>query len=383
MKPRNGDTVYRIAGAGPAGLAAAITLARAGKPVVVHEARSEVGHRFQRDLQGLENWTTRGDVLDEWRALGLSTDFEAEPFRHGHAFDAWGKRYDINSIEPMFYMIERGPRPGSLDSALLNQARELGVEIRFNSRLERLNGPGVLAVGPKAADAIAVGYHFDTERENGFWVIVDDDLAPQGYAYLLIMNGRGTVKTCMFSRFNEQKQCLQRTMAAFERLVGLEMHNPRFHGGAGNFRIPEVSVQGCHPVVGEQAGFQDTLWGFGIRLAVRSGVMAAQSLLDGEDYDSRWKHELEPMMQASVVNRQVFARLGNRGYRFFLQVATRRRDVRAFLHRYYRMGLIKRGLWPWARATYRSNRRDLAWHAMGCDCVWCQNYEPQTNIDRA
>ncbi len=366
------EPVYQIAGAGPAGLAAAITLARAGKPVVVHEARSQVGYRFQRDLQGLENWTTRGDVLDEWRELGLSTDFEAEPFRHGYAFDAWGKRYEVNSIEPMFYMIERGPRPGSLDSALLQQARELGVEVRFNSRLERLDAPGVLAVGPKAADAIAVGYHFDTERENGFWVICDDELAPKGYAYLLIMNGRGTVKTCMFERFGEQKVCLQRTLAAYEKLVGLEMKNPRFHGGAGNFRIPQVSVQGRHPVVGEQAGFQDTLWGFGIRLAVRSGVMAAHSLLHGEDYDRRWKQELGPQMEASVVNRQIFRRLGNRGYRLFLRVVTRRRDVRAFLYRYYGMSRTKRLLLPWAQARYRSNRKDLACHDPGCDCIWCQ-----------
>jgi flavin-dependent dehydrogenase len=50
-----GREVIQIAGAGPAGLAAAIMLARAGRDVVVHEARREVGFRFGRDLQGLEN----------------------------------------------------------------------------------------------------------------------------------------------------------------------------------------------------------------------------------------------------------------------------------------------------------------------------------------
>ncbi|HCA12595.1 MAG TPA: aminoacetone oxidase family FAD-binding enzyme, partial [Marinobacter adhaerens] len=65
---RNG--AVEIAGAGPAGLAAAITLARAGRSVIVHEARAEVGHRFKRDLQGLENWSTQQDALAVLQELG-------------------------------------------------------------------------------------------------------------------------------------------------------------------------------------------------------------------------------------------------------------------------------------------------------------------------
>ncbi|MFU8830068.1 MAG: FAD-binding protein [Phycisphaerales bacterium] len=53
------NPAIEIAGAGPAGLAAAITLARVGRVVIVHEAQAEVEYRFKRDLQGLENWTTR------------------------------------------------------------------------------------------------------------------------------------------------------------------------------------------------------------------------------------------------------------------------------------------------------------------------------------
>lgn len=36
----------KIAGAGPAGLAAAITLAHSGRQVIVYETQKEVGHRF-------------------------------------------------------------------------------------------------------------------------------------------------------------------------------------------------------------------------------------------------------------------------------------------------------------------------------------------------
>lgn len=261
--------LIQIGGAGPAGLAAAITLAKAGRRVLVHEAQAEVGHRFDGDLQGLENWSTQQDVLNLLREIGIATEFAMLPCDRGCAFDAWGERYELLGSKTLFYLVERGPGPGTLDTALLEQARGLGVEVRFNSRLDHLEGPGVLAAGPKAADAIAVGYHFDTTMGDGFWVILDDELAPQGYAYLLVMNGRGTVKSCMFSGFKQEHVHVQRTVAAFQRLVGLEMINLRPHGGAGNFHIPAHAITGMHPVVGEEAGFQDFLWGFGMRYARR------------------------------------------------------------------------------------------------------------------
>ena len=309
----------QIAGAGPAGLAAAITLARAGRQVLVHELQPDVGHRFKRDFQGLESWSTSHDALDQLREIGISTDFTAQPFARGIAFDAWDQRYDIAGKKTLFYLVERGPGAGTLDSALLAQARALGVEVRFNSRLERVLGPGVLAAGPKAADAIAVGYHFETSMPDGFWAILDDALAPQGYAYLLVMAGRGTVKSCMFADFKQEQLYVRRTVAAFERLTGLDMVNPVAHGGVGNFRIPAAAGSDMHPVVGEEAGFQDFLWGFGMGYAIHSGVLAARSLLGSGDYNRLSRRELEPQMSNSLVNRALFGLLGNRGYRWILQ----------------------------------------------------------------
>lgn len=346
------DEVIQVAGAGLAGLAAAIALARAGRRVIVHEAQREVGYRFQGDLQGIENWTTEEDALAVLRAMGLSTAFATLPCRSGIAFDAWGAAHPVRSRAPLFYMVERGPGPGSLDRALLEQALGLGVEVRFGSRCHDPHAPGILGTGPKATDAIAVGHHFETDMEEGFWTICDDRLAPQGYAYLLVMNGRGTVKSCMYARFEEQRACVERTVEAFRRLAGLRMCHPRRHGGTGAFGFLGTAPADGVARVGERAGFQDPLWGFGIRIALRSGVLAARSLLEGGDYEALWRKELGPWLRASLANRAIYGALGNAGYRWALRRQAAH-DARAFLHRLYRPSPLKRLLLPWAALRYR------------------------------
>ena len=304
---------------------------------------------------------------------GITTDFAKLPSGRGTFFDPDGSAHAIRSDAPIFYLIERGPADHTVDGALLKQASELGVEIRFKSRLEAVEGSGIIASGPKAADAIAVGYHFSTEMDDGYWVIFDDELAPQGYAYLLVWNGRGTVKTCMFSGFKREKEYVDRTVEAFENLVGLEMRNPKEHGGFGNFNIPRSARSGHHLLVGENAGFQDTLWGFGMRFAISSGVLAAQSLLTGADYDETWHRELKPQMQASVVNRCLFSLLGNRNYGRFARQTLARPNPRAALRRHYGLSLFKRLLAPWARRRYRSRRKDESCDHIDCECIWCRH----------
>jgi len=337
-----------IAGAGPAGLAAAITLARAGRSVVVHEAYHEVGHRFGRDLQGLENWSSPQDVLTELYELGITTDFDHLACRQGSAFDSRDRRYPLHSEQPFFYMVVRGPGEGSLDSALLAQAHTLGIQVRFNSRVRQLAGPAIYARGPQVTDAVSVGYHFDTTMEDGFWVVCDDSLAPDGYAYLLTMAGRGTVKSCMYSDLGRQRLYVQRTVERFSRLVGLQMYNPRPHGGVGAFRSAVSTTVDHMPIAGEQAGFQDALWGFGMRMAIRSGVLAAQALLDDSAYEKKCRITLESTLNSARVNRAFYAHLGNRGYPWLLHHFANSSDTRQLLRSFYGPSRLKQFLAPLA-----------------------------------
>ena len=225
---------------------------------------------------------------------------------------------------------------------------------------------------PKAADAIAVGYHFETDAPDGYWLLLDERVAPLGYAYLLVMRGRGTVKTCMFTGFKEERMYVERTVERFRRLVGLEMRNPRFHGGVGNFRVPASAVSGQHPVAGEQAGFQDAFAGFGMRYALLSGVMAARSILAEDSYDRRWQPALRPTIESSIVNRALYSALGNRGYRWLLRSQAWSGDARWFLRVLYRPAHLRRLLLPWAQRRYRSQREDASCNHVDCTCIWCR-----------
>jgi flavin-dependent dehydrogenase len=359
-----------VVGAGPAGLACAIALARAGLAVEVRERRASVGGRFHGDFQGLENWSDRDDILDELKAAGIAASFDHHPVSRSTVFDGWGEAHEVRGERPFYYLVRRGGGAGTLDTALLEQARAAGARVRFDDPVGSVEGPAVLAIGPRRADAIAAGYVFDTDAEDGSWAAFDDRLAPHGYAYLLIHAGRGTVASCMFTGFKNEASHLARTVAFFERRAGLVMRNPRPFGGYANFRLPRTAMQGGHPVIGEQAGFQDALAGFGMRYAIRSGVLAARSIVEGADYTALWRAELLPGLRTGVANRYIFNAIGRRGRRWALRgLAAGQTSGR--LQRLYRPSPLTRIVYPLARWRYRQPLADLSCNHAECRCVWC------------
>ncbi len=368
--PVQNDTT--IVGAGPSGLACAIVLARAGRRVTVREWQGEVGHRFHDDFQGLENWSRDEDVLEELASAGIAADFKHHAFASGTVFDPSARRYQVRGKRPLFYLMRRGPAEGTLDRALLGQALAAGAEVHFNDRVREFDGPGVLAAGPRRADVIAAGHLFDTNMADGAWLALGHAIAPGGYAYLLVQGGRGTVASFMFTGFRDQAKHVAAAVAFFRANAGLKMRNPRPFAGYGNTRLPTTAMQGGHPVIGEQAGFQDALAGFGIRYAIRSGVLAAQSILDGGNYTARWQAELGPGLKAGVVNRLVFDLAGEPGMKLAIGRLARV-DASGLLKRAYSPSLAKRLLLPLARWRYRAALADPSCNHADCDCVWCQH----------
>tara|TARA_R110002096_G_scaffold22170_1_gene71451 strand:- start:9303 stop:10457 length:1155 start_codon:yes stop_codon:yes gene_type:complete len=361
-----------IVGAGPSGLACGIVLARAGRRVLVREWKSDVGHRFHDDFQGLENWTRDDDVLDELSSAGITADFEHHAFMSGTVFDPSGQSYPVQGKRPLFYLLRRGSAEGTLDRALLDQAIAAGVEVRFNDRVREFTGAGVLAAGPRQAGVIAAGHLFETDMPDGAWLALGHAVAPGGYAYLLVQGGRGTVASCMFTGFRDQAKHVAAAVEFFRTHAGLEMRNPRAFGGYGNMRLPITAMQGGHPVIGEHAGFQDALAGFGMRHAIRSGVLAAQSILDTGDYTARWQAELGPWLKAGVVNRLVFNAAGEPGMKLAIGRLARS-NADELLKRAYGPSPLKRLLLPIAQRRYRAPLTDPSCNHIDCNCVWCQH----------
>jgi flavin-dependent dehydrogenase len=363
-----------IAGAGPAGLAAAVTVARDGGRAIVSERHADVGSRFHGDFQGLESWTTEGDVLDELASLGIEPTFEHTPFRECVFYDPEGREHVYRSQKPLWYLVRRGSFPGSLDHALKAQALAAGADIRFGVARTHLPEGGIVAHGPHRADAIAVGYVFDTDRADAAFGAVSDALAPKGYAYLLICDGRGTVATCLFADFHNEKTYLERTVEFFRKRAGLEMKGPRPFGGYGNVFSAAQPRKGRLLYVGEAAGFQDALFGFGMRFALLSGHMAAQAWMAGrpEAYDRRWRRRFGDLLKQTVVNRYFYEKLGDRGYTAFLEGVDRAPDGRDWLRGYYAPGRLKLLLHPLARRRVARKPELIVGCIEGCDCTWCR-----------
>src|SRR5213592_265776 len=141
----------RVAGAGPSGLAAAIALAKAGRAVEVHEAKADVGTRFIGDLQIIEGASERESVPDFLDRIGIERNFYFRAADWATFYDHHGAARVIRSAAPYGWFIRRGAEDGTLDRGLLEQARDAGAKVIFNSRLQTAD---IVATGPASPDGL-------------------------------------------------------------------------------------------------------------------------------------------------------------------------------------------------------------------------------------
>jgi flavin-dependent dehydrogenase len=348
---KNKDEII-ILGAGPAGLSAAINLAKKGKKVKVYEKNNDCGMRFRGDFQGFENWTSEKDVLEEIKSMNLKIDFWYNPISQAEFYDYLRNKRVINFEKPGLYLIKRGKTPDSLDISLKNQALKSGVNIIFNQRISEKEAD-IIASGPKRVDGIVRGITFETKTEYNPVMILDDNLAPKSFAYLLINDGIGCLGTGLTKNYTQADKYLDTTIDTFQKLLNIDIKNPKRYTGYGNFFLKNSYYENKKFYVGEAAGLQDYLFAFGLRQALTSGYLAAISILENKNYDKLVKEILVPKLKISLTNRFFFRLLGNKGYHRFLKRGIKIKDPLGRMNKIYNVSLLQKALFPIARVALR------------------------------
>ncbi len=309
------DEKINIMGGGISGLACAIILRKNGYKVNVYEKKNYVGTRFNDDWQGLENWSEKIDVLKQIESYGIDLTFDYEPISELNIHYS-GKMKTIK-VKNGCYLVRRGSSKGCLDTGLLEQAEKLGVNVHFGSKPGKEVPIKVNATGPKKATAFVKGIKFKTNSESGYHMAFGKEIATGFYSYLLIKNGHGTIAT-VFNRklAHDSDEFLRSTVDYFSDFLDrTEVASGKKFGGYGHFEIKkDFHDENGAMLIGEAGGFQDYLWGFGMRYAIQSGNFAARSIIESESYDDLIKENLIRKMEHSERNRFIFETLAPLAY---------------------------------------------------------------------
>ena len=282
----------KILGAGISGLSAAIPLAKNRYKVEVFEKNSHAGGRFKRDFQGLRNFGNINiDPIKEFEKLGVYIKpykklMRIVRYSRYHSFEV------VSSNKPIYYLVLRGENKNSIDSQLANLAIDQGANINYNTKLS-INDANIVATGPLQADSFAYGSVYeDTKIDNTGHVFLDKNYSPDGYFYVLPgeKKGEAVVANCtsdytfgvhtIKSLYNKM---IQKNEVLKDLLDGATRKTVQ--GSIGCCTLLDKPYQHGRYYVGEAAGLQDVTAGFGIRHAVISGYLAAQSILIGENYN--------------------------------------------------------------------------------------------------
>ena len=306
-----------IMGAGLSGLAAATTLAKAGIEVHVHDIREDSGQRFDGDFQALENWSMDADFFDQLRSWGYDPgEFKATEFMEVDLIHPDDEITKTHSPKIAYRIVERGTSEHTIDQGFKRMALAAGANLHYKSRVKEEDCQ-IIACGPKGTSAVAYGEIFRTKHPNHIAFQMNDKLAPGSYSYLIIIDGIGLICTCLWRKQRGSDRFLNETIAWYQNhYPDIDIEPIKRVGGKGDFTINKNYFQDGRYYVGESGGLQDFMWGFGMRMAVWSGYLAAQDILGNCDYDKEVRKQLMPYVKTSVANRFLMNRVGNRTFKY-------------------------------------------------------------------
>jgi len=285
------DRNVLVVGAGPAGLVAAINLAREGYDVRVAEQEEQVG--------GNPEWhpsahTTPLKAGPTWEYIGVDCSTCFFDISEKLILVMMGNRAPLTRTPDPTFTCERGGRETSLDSFLYRIAVKEGVKFEFGRKIgedEIRSAPPntILATGLTAGMynildkpfSRYMGYHAFHEHPAGRAdaAIYLGGLGKE-YGYSSACNGIWYV--LLFSRNDLPRENLEHFEKMLMKYENKEVTEWRRFAGASPKSGPELIHKGRFILAGTLAGFIETNLGFGITGAMISGKIAAMAVTDRE-----------------------------------------------------------------------------------------------------
>ena len=282
----NNKTV-QVVGAGLSGMVAAINLAHAGYKVTVLEAEARIGGSgFLHPSLHL----TPIDKAKVWQYVGVDLD---DCFQTPEKFPTYlgTRRYSI--FPQYFSIVERGPRPSSVDTRLYELATRAGVEFRFSNRVknvDELSPDTIIATGldPGMFETLGLPYRDIPSRHvfrpsglDRYGLGIFSEYASE-YFYAGAMN---QLFYAMLPLEDPPKlECLSQLVKDLKQWEGIDI--PESLWRPVIFRVPLGGPRnlclfhGDKILAGTIAGMMDPFFLFGIHGALVSGKIAALAVAD-------------------------------------------------------------------------------------------------------
>ncbi len=349
--------IIKIKGGGIAGLTAALNLKKDGFNVEVHEKGEHCGKR-NPGFQFLENWTLEKNVLDFLEEIHVDRDFYCKEWNYQEFLSPTSKSYVGKSDEALLYLVKRGPEEDSIDSSLERQTTNSGIGIIYKSNLDNKEAD-IIARGAGKPIAFSVeGKRFELERPDMSIVLLDNTLSHNSYSYFIVNDGKAEIACCNPPCRQDRKQRFEATVRKFEEILKTKIGKGKHFSDVVSFgNYPEkrdiTCLNKCSPTtkkdntyyVGEAAGFQDYLGGFGMVYAFQSGYYAAKSISEKTDYDELWKSGFQRQLRTSLRNRILYDKLSNKDFEavicvlkcrnYLLEKLQRKDDFRSTMRKFY------------------------------------------------
>jgi flavin-dependent dehydrogenase len=308
-------TQIKILGAGISGLTAAINLAKNGKIVKVFEIKDAVGKGSHPSVNAFigKGIARFEEVLEKCCLSELEySKNEITKFR------IVTKNNDVLFVDDIKNCLVNRGNKNSIEYKLYKLAKKHGVEFEFNTKLKE-HDVDIVATGPKTPDIVVYGnvYKNTTFPKNQMIIVRIDKYSPVGWYMYTIPHENGNVEiiNCvstknpdkakkLFIKAIEELECFKTPLKNAEQLYEIS--------GFGNANYLKTCISGGRLYIGEAAGFQDVLYGYGMHYAMLSGKIAADSIILEKNYDEMWKQEFSFGLKKRFAMRFIISLFGNR-----------------------------------------------------------------------